>query len=161
MPGGYGAQYTETLGRGTGVIAVPATAVRKVGGVTIDWSTVTAVSSDTTLPDGTVVKAGDKFLRYGTVLVKITASGKYGPAATSEGGATAATDGRQTVGSTRLSEVFILNSNLLFSEVGSEIAGDVLQGGTVYKSRILIGAAGQPTQANLQAACPQLTWAEN
>lgn len=45
----------------------------KAGGVTIDWSTVTAVSgSDVTLNDGTVVKIGNKYLRYGQVLCKIT-----------------------------------------------------------------------------------------
>lgn len=41
-------------------------------GVTVDWSKVTAVSSDTTLDDGTVVYDGEKYLEVGTVLVKIT-----------------------------------------------------------------------------------------
>jgi hypothetical protein len=45
----------------------------KVGGVTIDWSSVTAVSgSDVTLPDGSVIKIGQKYLRYGQILTKIT-----------------------------------------------------------------------------------------
>lgn len=47
----------------------------KTGGVTIDWAnTVTAVGSDTTLPDATVVKNGLKYLRYGQLLCKITAA---------------------------------------------------------------------------------------
>lgn len=42
-------------------------------GLTIDWTTVTAVTSaDVTLPDGLVVKIGYKGLRYGQVLCKIT-----------------------------------------------------------------------------------------
>jgi hypothetical protein len=44
----------------------------KTGGVTIDWTTIAAVGSDTTLPDGTVIKSGLKFQRYGQLLCKIT-----------------------------------------------------------------------------------------
>jgi hypothetical protein len=45
----------------------------KAGGGTIDWSTVAAVSgSDVTLPDGSVIKIGQKYLRYGQVVSKIT-----------------------------------------------------------------------------------------
>jgi hypothetical protein len=40
----------------------------KAGGVTIDWSLVTAVVAETTLDDETVVKVGDKYLRYGQIL---------------------------------------------------------------------------------------------
>lgn len=41
------------------------------GGITIDWSTVTAEASDRTLTDGTVLKAGTKGLEYGTILCEI------------------------------------------------------------------------------------------
>lgn len=45
----------------------------KAGGITIDWGTVAAVSgSDVTLPDGSVIKIGTKYLRYGQVVAKIT-----------------------------------------------------------------------------------------
>jgi predicted RecA/RadA family phage recombinase len=43
----------------------------KVGGVTLDWSTIAAVSADVTLPDGIVVKNGQKYLRFGQVLTLI------------------------------------------------------------------------------------------
>lgn len=65
------------MGFGTSTIATTGTNMRvsadgcpewKIGGVTIDWADVTAVASDTTLPDGTVILTGDKYLRYGTVL---------------------------------------------------------------------------------------------
>jgi hypothetical protein len=45
----------------------------KAGGVTIDWSTVAAVSgSDVTTKEGFVVPIGSKYLRYGQPLLKIT-----------------------------------------------------------------------------------------
>jgi hypothetical protein len=41
----------------------------KAGGVTIDWTTVVAVAgADVTLPDGDVIRIGQKYLRYGQVL---------------------------------------------------------------------------------------------
>src|SRR5690242_6738712 len=48
----------------------------KAGGITIDWTnTVTAVASnDAVLPDGSIVKVGQKYLRYGQILCKITSS---------------------------------------------------------------------------------------
>jgi hypothetical protein len=62
----------DTTGRPLQVIAVPPPDW-KVGGVTIDWSTVAAVSgSDVTTPDEIVVKIGAKYLRYGQILAKIT-----------------------------------------------------------------------------------------
>jgi hypothetical protein len=64
----------------------------KAGGVTIDWTTVVAVAgSDVTLPDGDVIRIGQKYLRYGQVITKITASGKFGPYDPGAG------DGRQTL----------------------------------------------------------------
>jgi hypothetical protein len=44
----------------------------KAGGITIDWGAVTASGSDVTLPDGSIVKANLKFLRYGQVVCKET-----------------------------------------------------------------------------------------
>lgn len=44
----------------------------KPGGITLDWSTVTAEASDRTLADGTVVKTGYKGLEYGTILCAMT-----------------------------------------------------------------------------------------
>lgn len=40
----------------------------KAGGITIDWSTVTAEASDRTLGDGTIIKSGFKGLELGTIL---------------------------------------------------------------------------------------------
>ena len=45
---------------------------RKLGGVTIDWSSVTAVTENTTYSDGVKVYTDEKALRYGQVLTLIT-----------------------------------------------------------------------------------------
>lgn len=48
----------------------------KPGGITIDWSVVTAVSSqDAVLPDNSIVKVGQKYLRYGQIMTKETGAG--------------------------------------------------------------------------------------
>jgi hypothetical protein len=44
----------------------------KSGGATIDWSTVTALGADANYPDGSIVRSGNKVLRYGQVVCKIT-----------------------------------------------------------------------------------------
>jgi hypothetical protein len=65
--GGFGRVVEEQTGRPIQVSA-DGRPIWKMGGVTIDWDTVTAVSEETTLADETVVKDGDKYLRYGQVL---------------------------------------------------------------------------------------------
>jgi hypothetical protein len=82
------------------------TYVPVAGGITIDWATVAAVGTDTvtSTPEGITVKAGQKFLRYGQVLTKITASGKWGPYDPG------AADGRQTLAR---GNVCVLNETLL------------------------------------------------
>lgn len=45
----------------------------KPGGITIDWAnSVAALGADATNPDGSVIKSGLKYLRYGQVMCKIT-----------------------------------------------------------------------------------------
>lgn len=127
----------------------------KVAGVTIDWTTVATNPSDTTLPDGTVIPAGTKYLRYGQPLVKITASGKFGPVDTS------AADGRQTVDNTRRGEIYILNRTVAESELGSDVIGDVFDGGNVFSDRLVVGGANQATLAQIQTAMPGLTFTKN
>jgi hypothetical protein len=47
----------------------------KAGGVMIDLSTIPAASgTDTTLQDGSIIKAGQQYMRYGQILTKITSS---------------------------------------------------------------------------------------
>lgn len=138
--------------------------IYKTGGVTFDWSTVTAVGSDTTLADGSVVKSGLKFLRYGQVLTKITASGKFGPYDSAAG------DGRQTL--TR-GECFLVDETILeYGGTGPQTGAQrdqfgVIEGGSVWFDRILqVGTgtaslAAGPTLANLNTAFPRLSYVKN
>jgi len=137
----------------------------KAIGATIDWSTVIAAVSDTTYASGTVLKAGQQGLPAGTVLCRITASGKYGPAATAAGGATAATDGRQLPA---FGACGILNEDLLLNGptglgYGSGPSGHtaLVEGGLVWVDRMQVGGPGQPTLAQLEAALPRLRFAQN
>lgn len=125
----------------------------KVGGVTIDWATVAAVSgSDVTWADGVTVKVGEKGLRYGQVITKITASGKYGPYDPAAG------DGRQTL--TR-GECFLLNRSALADNALDEHP-EAIEGGRVWRARLIqVGTgtaslAAGPTLANLLTAFPRL-----
>jgi hypothetical protein len=43
----------------------------KPGGITIDWSLITAVTADTTLADGTVIPNGQKGIEFGTILCDV------------------------------------------------------------------------------------------
>lgn len=64
----------HVMGSSTGLpIMVTADGVPKwvAGGITIDWSTVTAEVTARTLTDGTVVAAGAKALEFGTILAEI------------------------------------------------------------------------------------------
>lgn len=148
--GSYGTRTIETIGRSIRVSAdgVPRW---KAGGVTVDWSLVSAVNADTTLDDGTVVRAGDKYLRFGQVLTQVTAGGKYGPADTS------ASDGRQLVDATVRGKSFILDETVVYSEPGSDHPA-VFDGGRVFKGRILYGGSNQPTEANIETMFPGITF---
>jgi hypothetical protein len=149
----YGRQLLSSTGRPVAV-SIDGRPEWKVGGITLDWATVTAVGSDTTLADGTVVLNGQKGLEFGTVLCKITASGKYGPYASG------ASDGRQTLAR---DNVFILNETVLqngpigqgFAAGASDHPG-VLVGGRVWADRVKAGGGGQPSVAALEAVMPRL-----
>jgi hypothetical protein len=132
----------------------------KVAGVTIDWTVVAAVNADTTLADGSIIRSGQKFLRYGQVLTMITASKMYGPFDSAK------TDGTQTL--TR-GECFILDETVLQYSSGSPMIGAVndqvgglIDGGPVWLDRILQSGVGThslaagPTLAELIAAFPSI-----
>lgn len=71
--GSYGRQTFGQVGFPLSVAADLEDVDWKAGGITLDWSTVAAVSgSDVTWNDGNVVKVGAKALRYGQILTKIT-----------------------------------------------------------------------------------------
>lgn len=134
----------------------------KSGGITLDVSTIAAVSgSDVTLVDETVVKVGAKYLRFGQVLCMITASGLYGPYDPS------VSDGRQLL---NRGQCFFLDKTWIDVVAGTltgvgqgslHVAG--FYGGDVWKGRILMTAgthslAAGPTVAEFEAAFPQVQW---
>lgn len=146
-----------TTGSNIMLLADPDRTRWKVGGITVDWSTVTALGADYTGANGTVYPAGTKMLPMGTVMTKITASGKYGPCDT------AASDGRQTL---VRSQCFLINEDVaekplngsLLSSGASDHPG-VFDGGTIWRGRLLVGGSGQVTFANFVIAFPAIDFA--
>ena len=151
MRSDYGKQTILQGGREIRTIA-KGDADWKAGGVTIDWSTVATNAGGTTLPDGTVVPAGTKFLRYGQVLSRITASGKFGPADSG------AADGRQTMTIDKRGEAFVLDRTITEAEYGSNQVGDVFDGGTVFESRIIMASGVAPTRTQFVTMFPDITF---
>ena len=253
MGHGYGREVIDSVG-GSIELCADGQPEMKAGGVTFDWATVTAHSgADLTLPDGIVIKDGEKYLRYGQPITKITqvesqvidlsagadptagtwditdilgeaiegivwnvtaaalqalvnalpvefadeitvaksgfqytftfperlenvatmtvdftdltsatsvtvtptngsaSAGNYGIADTG------ASDGRQTL--TRGS-VFLVNTTVRELDLHSDHP-PALEGGLVWKDRIIAGGSGQPTFANLIAAMPRLRFVTN
>ena len=141
-------------------LTTAATSVNTTGG--------SAAVASQTFADDTVLAAGQKGLRYGQILCRITSVvngskvGYYGPYDP------AATDGRQTLAR---GECFILNRTVLqFNPVGFNVHNAdnpaVFDGGRAWKARILIttGAhslAAGPTVAEFETAFPDITYVQN
>lgn len=132
--------------------------IYKAGGAMIDWTTVAAVGSDTTLTDGSVILNGQKFLRYGQVMTKITASGKFGPYDS------AAADGRQLLAR---GDCFVLDETWTQYGTGSanlsaqnDQIGGLIDGGRIFIDRVIQSGvaahslAAGPTLAEFSAAFP-------
>lgn len=97
------------------------------GGITVDWSTVPANPTETTLADGDVIPAGVKYIPFGCEVARITASGKFGPYDTG------AADGRQTLQPGRCG---ILNFTVKETDLHADNPPGVLDGGRVYRDRL-------------------------
>lgn len=146
-------------GTSTG-LTTAATSTNTLGG--------TAQVAAQTFPDDTVLAAGQKGLRYGQILTRITSVvlgskvGYYGPYDP------AATDGRQTLAR---GECFILNRTVLQNNpIGLNVHNPdnpaVFDGGRAWKARILMttGAhslAAGPTVAEFETAFPDITYVQN
>jgi hypothetical protein len=149
-----------TVGESITIIANANDLRWKVAGATIEWATVAAVAgADVVWRNNVVVPLGEKGLRYGQVMVEITAAGPaqghYGPYDP------AAADGRQTLGKGR---TFILYRTLLERTIGSNHIGGLLEAGLVFRDRLIAttGAASLaagPTFAALEAVLPGISYA--
>ncbi len=127
------------------------------GGVTIAWELIPAVTIDTTLPDGTLIRAGHQYIDMGAVMVKVTgggvasAIGKYAPYDSTQ------TDGRQTL--TRgdvglMDDVMIKHRAGIYNLVVDTNITGLIIGGLLWRQRIKVGGTNQATLANLLVAMP-------
>jgi hypothetical protein len=140
--GGFGRVVQESTGRPI-MVSADGRPDWKAGGVTIDWTAVVAVSgSDETLDDETIVKIGDKYLQFGTILGHDAATGKYKPTDAPVRG-----------------ESYIVNETVVMSELGSDHPA-VIEGGLVWRSRLQVDGVGQPTLDDVLTAMPSLKLAE-
>ena len=131
-------------------------------GITVAWNSVTPAAIDTKIiADDTQVYVGERVLRVGTLMVKITSgqdSGKYGPFKAD------ATDGRQSVTrgdcmlvdyTIKQGETSVWNSNLDNDHIGG------VTGGMVWRQRLKIqgnleGVGTDPTFDQIKDAFPRL-----
>ena len=133
--GGYG---QKTLGRiGSGItVSADGSPEAKTGGITIAWEGVTAATNKATYLYSDDVEVGEKFIRYGTVLCKVTggaSDGKYAPhGATVSGGSLAAAGRGNWV---------ILNRSIHEYDYLSDHVEAII-GGRVYKERIVAATLG-------------------
>ena len=149
----YGREVVESLDMNTTqVLSDGHDADWKSVGATLDWATVPANGSDTTLPDGQIIPAGVKFVRYGDLISEIRSggsTGKVGPLRTD------ANDGRQTLEAGRM---WVVNRTLRQDEVASDHALQLFDGGRVWEARLLVGGANQLALADVKAAFPRLSY---
>jgi hypothetical protein len=152
----YTLEFVEDL-RYTDVGAVTTNAGSLTGGASTATVAVTQAgvsNGEVTLGDGTVIPANEKYILPGTVLSKITASSKYGPADTS------ASDGREGVAASQRGRSFITDRLIRESDPSSDQFGEVFDGGSVYRARMQVDGTRQPTTAQLLTMFPDLTLIE-
>lgn len=123
--------------------------VAKVAGVRLAWGAIPAVAAARVFKDADTVDAGEKFVRYGTIICRITAAtdatevGKFMPYMALPGG------GRTL--STEEGDVFLVNRSVRENDVLSDHA-EALDGGRMYKRRLLVVGYGDGTGGYPDAA---------
>lgn len=147
----YGYNRYEKIGGGIQVSA-DGQLEQKAGGITIDWGAITAASVDAEIrpagetintnflssasPADDYITAGDKYIRYGTVVCRIsggTSAGKFAPyGSTSIGGGTLL----KTKGN-----MYILNRTVKESDYNSDHGGEAFDGGLVWRNRLVANFA--------------------
>jgi hypothetical protein len=167
MAHSYGQVLTTATGRDVEVIADGNYFGAKSGGITLDVTTIAAVAgSDVTYPDGTVVPVGAKGMRFGQVLCRITATGKYGPydpAATGTGRDVLARGSSYFLNRTWVDDLAL--GGLLVPTRGT-LHPPVYEAGRVWRAKLLIttgtaSLAAGPTVAAFEAAFPGVTYVGN
>ncbi len=124
----------------------------KVGGITVDWSQVQAAQADLLVPvDNTPVRAGQKYIQYGTIMVLNTSTGLYQPYASG---------GANGTGTLTSGQCFIIDETVVqsspFHTGGNYDNPAVFDGGRAWQPRLQIGGTGQPTLTQFIAAFPRV-----
>lgn len=166
----YGQDITplETFSRGVQLTA-DGFPKAKAGAVTVDWATVAAANAKAvTLPDGFVVPAGVKFIRYGTVLFKNASAAV--PTGTSTGAYSPAILGTTLV----KGETYLVNETILETDRYSNHP-PAIDGGRIFKARLAAGGGAtavigvdsdganvtvsEVALASVEAALPNISYA--
>lgn len=158
MGSSYGRTIIGEVGHSVQVIASGYSDVSwKPGGITVDWDVVDTLDDDVTLPGGSTVKAGQKYIPGGTVMCQITSNGEYGPYEDGDG------DGR---GAMARGKAYLLNEDITQDVVAPGIVQGnpsnhpgVFDGGTVWKGRLKVGhGAPEPSFEDFEAAFPLIKY---
>jgi hypothetical protein len=159
--GSYGRETYDTIG-GLGLtLTADGAPVAKVAGVTLAWAGVPVLAADYTFKHSDIARAGEKVIRYGTILCRVIASatadevGKFIPYAaggtltgTSQVITPAAATGSvaRTI-SVAEGDVFAVNESLHENDRLSDHPA-AIDGGRVYRRRLLVVGYGDGTGAD-------------
>lgn len=128
----FGRQVLTTTGISVMVLASLEDADWKPGGITIDWTTITAVSADTVLADGTTIPNGQKGIEFGTILCDIGI-------AETETLTITATSGTYTFGGNGNTSAAVA-----FNAISALLQTAIRSLGGVYANALVTGAAAGP-----------------
>lgn len=128
--------------------------VAKIAGVEIAWNAVPAVAAAYRFKDEDTVEAGEKFIRYGTMVCRLTAVPAGDPAVVGTVGMfvpyQAALPAGYTI-STAEGDVFLINRSVHEGDVLGSYP-EALDGGRMYIRRLLVVGYGDGTGAYPDAA---------
>lgn len=153
----YGRSVIGVVGRSVQLIASDfQDVIWKAGGITIDWDLYTALVAPVTLTGGTTIAAGEKYIPIGSVVLE-NDDGYYGPYDA------AAEDGRDALARGKcylVNEDWTENTPLGLVQGAASDHPGVFNAGTVYKARLKVGGAGQPSWEMFEAAFPMINYVE-
>lgn len=155
---GFGQETFEKIGSGI-TVSADGSPIAKAGGITIAWEAISAFAKDALFESFDSVYAGEKYLRYGTIMVLVatgTAAGKYVPAGLPVVAGVADTFGPASNVSSLDNTVFargaafILNRSVHENDRASDHC-EAIDGGRVFKKRISMVGSTAPTYADTTA----------
>jgi hypothetical protein len=153
----FGYKEIQKFGQGIQCLANKDNAMWKAGGVTVFWDSITAEAADREIrpagetvntnflnsasPADDYVYAGEKYIRWGTILCRInggSAAGKFAPygSTTIGGGALLKTRGN----------MYVVNQSVHDNDYNSDhVPGGVFEGGLVYRNTVKVNYASVQT----------------